>query len=260
MKELWAGAEVGWTIVVEDAPGLALERLLARDEELLAAGAPAVHVGTFPSAVVSFGVSDHPSSALLRRIEGLGLPVVRRTSGGTALLHLRGDVHWSLVLPRDHPLAGRSFVRNFGPLGEGWRTFLGRRGIEVAWGKAPGLREEYCLLSARGEVLLGSGRALGGASQHATSRALLHHGIVSSCLDRPLLSTLFDLRSSDTERLTSLEELGLPPGPIDLPALARDIGRAVGDPLATLKRSERVGGSPGDDKRVSGAGPSGPLG
>ncbi len=83
-------------------------------------------------------------------------------------------------------------------------------------------------MSARGEVLTGEGRVIGGASQHATSRALLHHGIVASRIDRSLLETLFGLAPADTERLTSLEELGVAPGSLDLRTLARDLGQGVG--------------------------------
>ncbi|MGI0150798.1 MAG: hypothetical protein ACREC5_02545, partial [Thermoplasmata archaeon] len=53
--------------------------------------------------------------------------------------------------------------------------------------------EELCLLGLRGCVLAVDGRTVGGAAQHRTARALLHHGVVSVVLDHRLLVELFGI-------------------------------------------------------------------
>ncbi|MDE1821344.1 MAG: lipoate--protein ligase family protein [Euryarchaeota archaeon] len=223
------------------------EEVISGDEELLRQGSPVVRVGRFREPVVSVGVSQKGREPFVDRAAEAGLPVVRRVSGGGPLLHGPGDLFWSLVLPRAHSLAGAGFVRNYARLGAGWTTFLATHGISAGWASPPAANEGYCLLSSRGEVLASGGKVLGGASQHVTHRALLHHGCVSRTLDRELLSRIFGLQREELARLTSLEELGGACGPAELSALAQHLARG----LETLKGAGGVEGSPSDDKRVS---------
>jgi len=82
--------------------------------------------------------------------------------------------------------------------------------VAVRWTDPPGSDPEYCLLSARGSVLKHGDRVLGGAAQHLSEKALLHHGILPlEPLDRPLLRELFGLTARAAGRLTSLRELGV---------------------------------------------------
>ncbi|MDE1838029.1 MAG: lipoate--protein ligase family protein [Euryarchaeota archaeon] len=223
------------------------EEVISGDEELLRRGSPVVRVGRFREPVVSVGVSQKGSEPFVDRAAEAGLPVVRRVSGGGPLLHGPGDLFWSLVLPRAHSLAGAGFVRNYARLGAGWTTFLATHGISAGWTSPPASNEGYCLLSSRGEVLASDGRVLGGASQHVTQRALLHHGVVNCALDRDLLSRIFGLQREELALLTSLEELGVPSDLVQLRTVARHLTRA----LETLKGVEGVPVSPSDDKRVS---------
>lgn len=214
-------------IVVEERP-IPAEEVLRGDERLLELGRPTVRVGRFAEAAVSRGVGQRREDATSQRARELGLPVVRRGSGGSSLLHLPGDLFWSLLLQRDHPLAGRGYVRRYAELGEGWRTFLRRKGLPTAsWVDPPACNEGYCLLSSRGRVLAVQGRVLGGASQHVTSRALLHHGCVSASLDRRRLAEVFDLHDEERARLTSLRDEGVPAEAVDLRELASDLERAL---------------------------------
>ena len=180
------------------------------DEAILRRAVPAVRVAVLTDRAVSYGVGVHPETPFLARSAKEKLPTVRRTTGGTGLLHAPGDLAWSIVLPRADPRVGRDFVRAFPRLGEGVVRFLGERGIASKWTDPPGTDPEYCLLSARGSVLKHEDRILGGAAQHLTGRALLHHGILPlEPLDRPLLRRLFGLTAGATGRLTSLRELGV---------------------------------------------------
>lgn len=186
------------------------------DEAILRRGVPAVRVAVLTDRAVSVGVGVRATAPSFARASKEGIPVVRRTTGGTGLLHAPGDLAWSIVLPRADARVGSDFVRAYPRLGEGVVRFLAERGIPTKWQDPPGTDPEYCLLSARGSVLVHEGKVVGGAAQHLAGGALLHHGILPLELDRSLLRKIFELSSSSVARLTSLRELGVTGGPEEL--------------------------------------------
>ncbi len=200
------------------------------DLNLLRAGVSAARVGVLTNRAISIGVGVDRAAPFLRRAEGAGWPVVRRSSGGTAVLHRPGDLTWTLVLPRRDPRVGRDYARGYERLGRAASRFLGDLGFPTEWGPSPGLSDEYCLLGHRGSVLRVGGRVLGGAAQHLSAGALLHHGVLPATLDPRALESLFGL-SPTTGRtlLTSLRDLGIAETPDRLAerlaeALHRELG------------------------------------
>ncbi|MCI4360519.1 MAG: hypothetical protein L3J91_02345, partial [Thermoplasmata archaeon] len=88
-----------------------------------------------------------------------------------------------------------------------------------------------CLLGHRGRTLTVGGRAIGGAAQHLTGNALLHHGVLARTLDRPLVRRIFALPEAVAEEhLTSLEELGASAEP---GRLADELGTALAASLGS---------------------------
>ena len=201
----------------------------AADLSLLRAGSIACRVAILTNRAVSVGSGVDESAPYLGRVRAAGLPVVRRSSGGTGVLHAPGDLAWSIVLPRRHPLAGRDFVRAYPRLGEGVVRWLGDLGVSAVWTGPLGRSTDYCLLSARGHVLSVGERVLGGAAQHLSGSSLLHHGILPLEVDRPAVTRLFGLdENGATDRLTSLRELGIRGSPRRLAeGLARAIARQL---------------------------------
>jgi lipoate-protein ligase A len=125
------------------------------------------------------------------------------------VLHAPGDLSWTLVLPRRDPRVGRSYVTNYPRLGAGVVRFLRTAGIRARWVPSSGNSSSYCFLGPRGYVLTVGDRVLGGAAQHLTRSALLHHGIVPRTLDRALIERIFELPlTGGVDRLTCLEDLG----------------------------------------------------
>lgn len=211
-----------------DEQGASAAQILEDGEALLRAGELSVRVGVFSQAAVSVGVAQKEVGALEARASAQGLPFVRRSSGGSSLLHLPGDLYWTLVIPRAHPAARPGFVHRYAELGAGWVDFLSKRRTGFSWACPSGTFEPYCLLSSRGLVLARQGRAVGGASQHVTREALLHHGTVQSTLDPARLSELFGVPAPvASERLTSLEAEGLEVGRSALPGLAEALAHAL---------------------------------
>jgi lipoate-protein ligase A len=196
---------------------------------ILRRGVPAVRAAVLTDRAVSYGVGVDPGAAYLRKAADAGVPAVRRSTGGTGLVHGPGDLAWSGVLPRTDPRVGDDYVRAYPRLGAGVVDFLSERGVAATWVDPPGTAPEYCLLSERGSVLAHRGKVLGGAAQHLAGGALLHHGILPLELDRTLLRQLFGLSPKGLDRLTSLREVGVE-GPPE--QLAWKLAARLADSLA----------------------------
>ncbi len=200
---------------------------LRRDAELLGESRPGIRVASLSGVSVSLGVSQSGETTVARRARTLGVPVVHRSSGGSGLVHEEGDLVWSIVLPREDPRVGRDFSTAYSRLGAAVTASLRSRGLPADWTAAPGVAPSYCLLSPRGQVLSVRGRAIGGAAQHLTRRALLHHGTLNVSLDRDRIASLFDVPIALCERyLTCLQEE-------DPRVLAADLARSLADQLAS---------------------------
>jgi lipoate-protein ligase A len=224
------------------APWTRAADFLREDARALDAGRAAVHAAVLSDLSVSVGVAVRAEAAYVRASRAAGVPVLKRTTGGSGVLHLPGDLVWSVVLPRRDPRVGRDFARAYGRLGRGATRFLASLGLEARWAPAPGLDAGYCVLSERGEVLTVGGRILGGAAQHATGAALLHQGMIARRVERDRLDRLFGLGDPTVvARLAGLEDLGV-----------RESGDELVAALDRALAAEFLGGPS--------AGPAGPSG
>ena len=235
---------------------LELSESLQRDEADVRAALPNVRAAVLGRRGISIG-AGHAREPFVRRAEEVGLiDVVRRSTGGTAVLHLEGDLLWSLVLPRALPIVGRDFVTAYPRLGSGVIAYLRKRGLNVRWSEPPRIRDEVCLLSSRGNVLTVEGKVLGGAAQHLTSRSLLHHGCLQYSLEPELVTKVFDLPSETVrDHLTSLTSLGLSGTPEEI---AQGLHRSLS--LALEEQGIAVADTPRDDRKPRDARPTSPLG
>jgi lipoate-protein ligase A len=207
-----------------------LEDHLAEDRRLLDVAELSWRVGIVDRAGVSAGVSVDAASPALVRAREAGLPVSRRTTGGTIVLASRGDLVWSLVLPVASERAGRPRLHAYARLGKAVTRWLERSGVHADWGEPLGRSDEFCLLGPRGSVLVAGGRALAGAAQHRSAHALLHHGLILRTVDRRRLARLFAMDPSLLRRTTtSLEELGATAPAVVLARRLADSLRTVAD-------------------------------
>lgn len=201
------------------------------DAELLRAGRAAVKVAVIADRAVSYGVGTPADAGYLRRAVRCGVPIVPRTSGGTGVLLGPGDLTWALVLPRGDRRVGRGFVRAYDRLGQGIVDALDAHGVDAAWGPPLDRSPECCLLGGRGRVLRVGDRVVGGAAQHLTGSALLHHGVVLAAPDRALGARVFDLARADADRLVGTDALGVPgPRSAWAHAVAEALARSLDDP------------------------------
>ncbi|MCI4323783.1 MAG: hypothetical protein L3K03_07185 [Thermoplasmata archaeon] len=200
------------------------------EEAAVERGEPWVHVAAVEGPELSLGVSQPEEEACAVRARQQGIPVERRSSGGSAVLLEAGDWAWSVVLRRADPRVGRDFARAYARFGLGVTRALGSVGVAAAWAAPRGISETLCLLGPRGSVLEASDRVVGGCAQHLTATTLLHHGVLIRTLDRGRLSQLFDISPEIlTRHLASLDEVGV--GRLTTRALATQIGAALGIPV-----------------------------
>src|SRR5688572_12720264 len=73
---------------------------MARDLELLAEGVPTVRLYAWKPACVSLGYAQPEADVDLDVAREFGLDVVRRPTGGGAILHEEDEVTYSVVLPK----------------------------------------------------------------------------------------------------------------------------------------------------------------
>lgn len=211
--------------------GVSVSEILAEDERALHAAAPWVRVAVVSDTAVSYGAGVAEDAPFLERCHGDGVPVVRRGSGGTGILHSRGDLVWSIVLPRSDPRFMAGYVRAYRQFGDGLVRLFAARQLRADWGAPPALSREYCPLGDRGEVLTIRDRVVSGASQHVTPQALLHHGTLPAAVNVDQVGWLFAIDDPATlGRLAGLRELGIRAAN---PALAEELARAIGDALNT---------------------------
>jgi lipoate-protein ligase A len=208
----------------EETPDrISAEHNSVEDEHRLRAGVPCVRAAVLSDRSLSVGVGVRGEPGYVRRAREAGLVPVRRSTGGSGVLHLPGDLVWSVVLPRSDPRAGHDFARAYARLGRGVVRFLADRAVHARWAPAPGLVEEYCVLSSRGEVLTVGPKILGGAAQHATAGALLHQGMIARRVEPELLRRVFGIAApSVRDRLAGTEELGMTDAPEVLARGLRD--------------------------------------
>lgn len=166
----------------------------------------------------------------LDRIRTLGLDVVRRPTGGRAILHDR-EITYSVTAP----------VRDAGDLRESYARInalllagLHRLGVEAAIAApsnramAPGIAPCFDEPSA-GELTV-AGRKLAGSAQWRTDDALLQHGSILIADDQSLLATLTtDSPAKIPSPATLTDALGTAPALSDVAAALADAVRELED-------------------------------
>ena len=119
-----------WRYIYEP-PGTAAD-LLAGSERLLAAagadGILALRWYVTPQPALVLGVGQPRDDFDAAACERAGLPIVRRSSGGTAVLADDGLLNLDVVLPAAHPLGHRDVVRAYAWLGTALTRALRRLG------------------------------------------------------------------------------------------------------------------------------------
>ena len=138
-----------------------------------------------------------------------GVPVVRRRSGGGAVLVRPGEVLWvDVLLPHEDPLWEDDVGRSFHWLGQAWVDALGRLGIDASWHNGPMVCTPWCREVCfagigAGEVTV-DGRKVVGMSQRRTRAGALFQCAALLKWDPEEMARLLDLGAGVAAELANL--------------------------------------------------------
>jgi lipoate-protein ligase A len=201
---------------------------LAREAWLLdraAGGRISLLLASWRGPVVVLGYGQKTEDADLAWCRGERVPVLRRMTGGTGVVHT-GDLGVGLFLPRDHPWAGGivSLYGRFLDVLEPALRSLGSEVIRLAEpARASRVRSPICFLDQLSDSLVVDGRKAVGCAQTRRRGAVLIHAAVLLGLDAELYSRVFGVPEADVR--TGLAP-ALPGGDW------REVGAAVAGRLA----------------------------
>jgi lipoate-protein ligase A len=200
-------------------------------------------VASWEGPVVVLGYAQPDDQVDLQWCAGRGIPVLRRLSGGTGVIHRR-DLSVSLALPRAHPWAGGivGLYSRFLDALEPALHDLGSRVARIAEpARATRVRSAICFEDQLADTLAVEGRKAVGCSQTRRTHAVLIHAAVLLGLDPALYAKIFGVEESrvkaglaaalvDVDRAHAAERvavrfgqaLGLDPDVVQRPALDAD--------------------------------------
>ena len=202
--------------------GVGGARNMAIDESLLLSceeggeGFPCLRFYSWERPTVTLGYNQKKTMLTPDELRPLGVDLVRRPTGGWAVLHQR-ELTYSFVARIDDSFGGRGLNDSVRMIAEALREGLGRLGIEAAVAgerTRPSVdRKERSstpcfFLTSRHELTFG-GRKIVGSAQRRLKSSFLQHGSVPIGLDRELFERVFRLDGKGLmrEHLTCLEEI-----------------------------------------------------
>jgi lipoate-protein ligase A len=143
-----------------------------------------------PSGVSIGRRQDARRSVRLEDVERLGFKLVRRPTGGAALLHPQDDeVTYSVVLSNNHPLYTLDVAGSAARIAEGVALAIRKLGLEAG---VRGLGEpwsrDFCYVNPGSSDVMIGGRKVSGSAQRRDWGVILQHGTLLLRYDHNLFS------------------------------------------------------------------------
>lgn len=164
-----------------------------------AEGRISVLLSSWEGPVVVLGYAQKPEDADLDWCRAEGVPVLRRLTGGTGVIHC-GDLGIGLFLPQDHPWAtgvvglyGR-FLDVLGPVLRSLDSEVSSLAEPAHAGR---VRSSICFLDQLSDTLVVDGRKVVGCAQTRRRGAVLIHAAVLLGLDAELYARVFGVEVED---------------------------------------------------------------
>lgn len=178
------------------------------DGELLAAGRPVVRVYGWRPACVSLGYAQPDSTVDASVARAEGVDIVRRPTGGGALLHDEDEVTYCVVLARASVPSDMGL--SYRLLSSGVVAALESFGLDASYVEGRGGTQDLCYLREEGISVAVAGRKISGGAQKRTRDAVLQHGTLLVRRDAGRMARLF---GGDEDRIqartTSLKDEGV---------------------------------------------------
>lgn len=198
---------------------------MARDADLLRSlrpdDGPVLRLYRWSPPAVSYGYHQKPGDFDAAAIAARGWGLVRRPTGGRAILH-SDELTYAVIGPAGGPLFGESLHTAYTAINEALLRFLRDLGLspDVSGGESLAeARGAVCFRSAGRHELTVGGRKLVGSAQRRTADGFLQHGsILTGPGHADLLACLAGERDTPDERAR-------------LAGAVTDLGEALGRPI-----------------------------
>lgn len=202
----------GWRLIL--SPPLDGAVNMAIDESLFMqrCAAPTLRFYSWSRPTLSLGYFQKVSEELIERCRERGVDIVRRPTGGRAVLH-HNEITYSVTssykdFPSPSTLAGI-----YKALAHWQISSLDALGITAALGEREPKGKEYiykdsCFLSATPYEINVGGKKICGSAQKRSGSSFLQHGSLLLDMDRDLYSYLTDESDDGVRAFTTLREEG----------------------------------------------------
>lgn len=158
-------------------------------------------------ACISLGRNQRDDFLDYAQLKSLGIDVVRRLTGGRALLH-DDEITYSLICPVSYLPHGENVTGSYKDICQIFIDKFLEIGIELTFGTDKGVHTkfDYCMLVSAGADLCCQGKKLIGSAQFRKEGYILQHGSILYNYDRELLEKIFREPVS-TEDITCIKEI-----------------------------------------------------
>jgi lipoate-protein ligase A len=171
---------------------------------------PTVRLYGWSKPAITIGYSQKAEAELdIERCRELGVPIVRRPTGGRALLHAN-ELTYAVVAPVSIPPFNRGLKATFQAVSEALLVGLQGLGIQgevnTSKQRSGSTRSPACFASLNHCEIIVDGKKLVGSAQKRTSRAFLQHGSLIIESDHKLFTSLLKFEN-ESERVALQEHL-----------------------------------------------------
>jgi lipoate-protein ligase A len=236
-----------WRLLITDPldgpTNMAVDEALLRSR-IEGSGAPTVRFYGWRPATVSLGYAQALDGTVDRaRCDALGIGLVRRPTGGSALLHEPPDreVTYSVVARGGDFVGADDVLQTYRVIGHGLAAGLGRLGVAAELAPLVRGRRDttgppaFCFRRTGAYEIAVGGRKLVGSAQRRQRGVFLQHGAVVLDADPARIRAVFPREADPTAGMTTLAEaLGSRPGfDAVVAALGAGLAEALGAPLVS---------------------------
>ena len=181
------GMSEEWRLVLDS--GITGRENMILDEELatqVAEGksAPVIRIYSWPCPAVTLGRHQKSAHMLdVERCEHSGIEIVRRPTGGKAILHLVGDVTYSVIAPAGEKPFSQDVLAGYAAVNEALVAGLGMLGIRATVRDPAPIWPETgvdfgCFESPGRHEVYWAGRKMVASAQRRTAGVVLQHGTI----------------------------------------------------------------------------------
>ncbi|MDZ7262005.1 MAG: lipoate--protein ligase family protein [candidate division KSB1 bacterium] len=153
---------------------------------------------------ISLGYNQKVEDLDLQRCQKDGIDVVRRPTGGRAVLHAQ-EVTYSVIIPKDHPCFSRDILSTYNFISRALTTGLKILGVPASLEKQRSGNSDSQLSSvpcfsstARYEIVF-QGKKLVGSAQRRFEHSILQHGSILTGEYHLKLANYLSLKGNSTE-------------------------------------------------------------